>query len=73
MLYTRNHSLNGSKTNKKKKSRTEQLKNVISLRINDDEKIALERLSISTSKSISDIMKEAIDLWRSKQRKLCMY
>jgi trehalose/maltose hydrolase-like predicted phosphorylase len=72
MFYTRNHSLNGIKSNKKKKARTEQLTNIISLRINDDEKIALEKLTKSTSKSISDIMREAIGLWRSKQRKLCM-
>ena len=72
MFYTRNNVPKGSKTNKKKKARTEQLQNVISLHINDDEKKALEKLTKSTSKSITDIMREAIDLWRTKQRKLCM-
>jgi hypothetical protein len=48
------------------------LQNVISLHINDDEKRMLEKLTKSTSKSVSDIMREAIDLWRARRRKLCM-
>jgi len=51
---------------------TEPLQNVISLRINDDEKKTLEKLTKTTSKSITEIMREAIDLWRARQRKLCM-
>jgi len=72
MPYTRNHVHREAKTSRSKKNRTEQLQNVISLRINDDEKKALEKLTKSTSKSISDIMREAIDLWSSKRRKLCL-
>jgi predicted DNA-binding protein len=48
------------------------LQNVISLRISDAERKTLEKLTKTTSKSISDIMREAIDLWRAKRRKLCM-
>ncbi|RII30464.1 MAG: CopG family transcriptional regulator [Geobacter sp.] len=62
----------GTKSAKKTKTKKEQLKNVISMRINDDEKKVLEKLTKSTSKSVSDIMREAIDLWTSKRRKLCM-
>jgi flagellum-specific peptidoglycan hydrolase FlgJ len=72
MPYTRNHVSKEPKSFKKKKTRTEQLQNVISLRINDNERKTLEKLTKSTSKSISEIMREAIDLWRSKRRKLCM-
>jgi len=72
MPYIRNHVSREPKSSKKNKTRTEQLQNVISLRINDDEKRALEKMTKSTSKSISDIMREAIDLWSSKRRKLCM-
>ncbi|MBW4056474.1 MAG: CopG family transcriptional regulator [Proteobacteria bacterium] len=68
MLYNRNRV---SKESKKRKE-SEQVQNVISLRINDDEKRTLEKLTKATSKSISDIMREAIDMWKSKQRKLCM-
>ncbi len=60
------------KSSKKKRKETEQLQNVISLRINDEEKKALEKLTKSTSKSITEIMREAIDLWSAKRRKLCM-
>ena len=72
MSYTRNLFSREPKSPKKRRKETEQLPNVISLRINDDEKRALEKLTKSTSKSISDIMREAIDLWSSKQRNLCM-
>jgi hypothetical protein len=72
MPYTRNHVSKEPISSRKKKNRPEQLHNVISLRINDDEKKALEKLTKTTSKSISDIMREAIDLWSSRRRKLCM-
>ena len=72
MPYTRNNLSREAKSAKKKKQGKEQLQNVISLHINDDEKRMLEKLTKSTSKSVTEIMREAIDLWRSKQRKLCM-
>lgn len=72
MQYTRNRVSKEPKTAKKKRNRIEPLQNVISLRINDNEKKSLEKLTKSTSKSISEIMREAIDLWSSKRRKLCM-
>ena len=72
MPYTRNHVCRESKSLKKKRNRPEQLQNVISLRINDDEKKALEKLTKSTSKSISEIMREALDLWSTRRRNLCM-
>jgi hypothetical protein len=67
MPDTINHVSSGLKSLKRKRSRTEQLQNVISLRINDHEKRELENLTKATSKSISDIMREAIDLWRSSR------
>lgn len=48
------------------------LENVISLRISDQEKRQLEKLTANTTKSISDIMREAIQLWSSKRRNLCL-
>ncbi len=65
-LFTRERKI------QKKKKETDELKNVISLRINDDEKRTLEKMVKTTSKSITEIMREAIDLWRAKQRRLCM-
>ena len=72
MSYTRKLITREPKSSKKNRKETEQLQNVISLRISDDEKKTLEKLIKTTSKSISEIMREAIDLWRTKQRKLCM-
>ena len=72
MSYTRNFFTREPKSSRKKRKETERLQNVISLRINDDEKNTLEKLTKTTSKSITEIMREAMDLWRSKQRKLCM-
>jgi len=72
MPYTKNHVSKEPKSTKKKRNRIEPLQNVISLRINDNEKKSLEKLTKSTSKSISEIMREAIDLWTSKRRSLCM-
>lgn len=72
MPYFRNHVSKEPGTTRKKKKQKEQLQNIISMRINDDEKKTLEKLTKSTSKNISDIMREAIDLWSSKRRKLCM-
>jgi hypothetical protein len=72
MKYARNLFTRNPKLSKNKRKETEQLPNVISLRVSDEEKKALEKLTKSTSKSISDIMREAIDLWRSNRRKLCM-
>ncbi|MDD2733692.1 MAG: ribbon-helix-helix protein, CopG family [Desulfuromonadaceae bacterium] len=48
------------------------VENVISLRISDQEKRTLEKLTSKTSKSITDIMREALTLWSSKRRSLCM-
>ena len=72
MPYTRNQLTREPKSLKKKKSGKDQLQNVISLHINDDEKRMLEKLTKSTSKSITEIMREAIELWSSRRRKLCM-
>ncbi len=72
MPYNRNHVSREPKSFKKKQTRAEQVQNVISLRITDDEKRALEKLTKSTAKSISEIMREAIDMWSFKRRKLCM-
>jgi hypothetical protein len=72
MPYTRNNLSREQKSAKKKKNGKEQLQNVISLHINDDEKKMLEKLTKSTSKSVPEIIREAIDLWRSKRRSLCM-
>jgi hypothetical protein len=61
-----------TKTPRIKKSRKDHLQNIISLRISDKQKMMLEKLSKATSKSVSDIMREAVILWSAKRRNLCM-
>lgn len=68
MPYTRKHCTRESKQAKKKRDETISLQNVISLRISDQEKKMLEKLTKATSKSVTDIMREAMDLWKSKRR-----
>jgi hypothetical protein len=56
----------------KKQNRKKALDNVISLRISGKEKKTLEKLTKATSKSVSDIMREAMELWKLKRRRLCL-
>ena len=61
-----------SKKNVKRRSDEQALKNVISLRIGDEEMALLARISKTTSKSISEIMREAFKGWQADQRRLCL-
>jgi hypothetical protein len=40
--------------------------NVISMRISDEERETLERIMVSTKKSVSDIMREAMQIVKSR-------
>ncbi|GAB7026042.1 ribbon-helix-helix protein, CopG family [Geotalea toluenoxydans] len=48
------------------------LTNVVSLRISDQEKRVLEKITRSSSKNVSEIVREAIDFWLAKRKKLCL-
>jgi len=48
------------------------LKNVISLRISDEEMVTLEKISKKSSKSISEIMREAYKSWQANRQRLCL-
>jgi len=72
MARTKKQETKETKTSRSKKSKKEHLQNIISLRISDKQKVMLENLSRATSKSISDIMREAVNLWGAKRRKLCL-
>ena len=69
MTYSRKHL---ERESRKPRKTVSPLQNVISLRISDQEKRMLERLAKTTAKSVSDIMREAMDLWKSKRRSLCL-
>lgn len=59
--------LQAKKRSKKAKDK-KVLNNVVSLRVSDQEKQVLEAMTRSSSKNVSDIVREAIDLWLCKQR-----
>lgn len=58
---------------KRGKRRTEKsiLNNVVSLRVSDREKQVLERITATTSQSVSDVVREAIGYWLSRRQRLC--
>jgi hypothetical protein len=59
----------------KRKSRKKDqntLNNVVSLRISDKEKRTLERITQSTRMNVSDLVREAIDFWLTRRRRLCL-
>ena len=60
------------KSKKKTKSLKEKsvLKNVVSLRVSDQEKEVLENITRSSSKNVSEIIREAIDFWISRGQSL---
>lgn len=72
MARAKKQEIKETKATRGKKSKKEHLQNIISLRISDKQKMMLENLSKATSKSISDIMREAVNLWSAKRRKLCL-
>jgi Arc/MetJ-type ribon-helix-helix transcriptional regulator len=41
------------------------------LRVSDKEKRVLERITQSSSKSVSDVVREAIEYWLSRRHRLC--
>ncbi|WP_224982955.1 ribbon-helix-helix protein, CopG family [Geomonas agri] len=51
---------------KKKEIKEPVLKNVVSLRVSDQEKRLLERLTKATSLNVSDLVREAIGFWIAK-------
>ncbi|MRR56040.1 MAG: ribbon-helix-helix protein, CopG family [Deltaproteobacteria bacterium] len=59
------------KKQKKKHSDSSQ-KNLVSLRLSDDERQSLERIAKSSSKSYPEILREAIAQWIAKRRRLCL-
>ena len=48
------------------------LHNVVSLRISDQEKRELEKITKTSSKSVSEVVREAIDFWLFKRKRLCL-
>lgn len=69
------HKKQYSREPKKTRSRRRDehaLTNIVSLRISDREKRLLEKITKSTSMNVSEVVREAIDLWLARRQKFCL-
>ena len=63
----------GETKQKARRNRDERaLTNVVSLRISDQEKRVLEKITRSSTRNISEIVREALELWIAKRKRLCL-
>jgi len=56
----------------KRRNDADALNNVVSLRISDQEKRELEKITKSSSKNVSEIVREAIEFWMSRRKRFCL-
>jgi len=56
----------------KKEKRKKPLQNSITIQLSDREKKQLEKHSHSMARTLSDIMREALDSWKFKRNRLCL-
>lgn len=61
-----------SKKKIKRRKDEDVLHNIVSLRISDQEKRELEKITKTSSKSVSEVVREAIEFWLSKRKRLCL-
>ena len=63
----------GEPKRKFKRSKDEHLlNNVLSLRISDQEKRELEKITKASAKSVSEIAREALECWLSARKRYCL-
>jgi len=56
----------------KRRKDADALSNVVSLRISDQEKRELEKITKSSSKNVSEIVREAIEFWITRRKRFCL-
>lgn len=71
MLAQQNQRSEAPKRRTTKRKEKTILKNIISLRVSDREKKVLEKITESSSMSVSDVVREALEYWLSKRQRLC--
>jgi hypothetical protein len=67
-----NQKLSRAARKKAKKKDKEVLNHVVSLRISDQEKRVLERITEATRRNVSDVVREAIEFWLTKRKGFCL-
>ncbi len=66
-------NLSGEPRRKVKRRRDEHvLCNIVSLRISDQEKQFIEKVTRESSRSVSDVVREAIEFWMDSHKQLCL-
>jgi hypothetical protein len=71
MLTQQNQRSEAPKRRTAKRKEKSVLKNIISLRVSDREKKVLEKITETSSMSVSDVVREALEYWLSKRQRLC--
>lgn len=46
--------------------------NVVSLRLSDQEKLVLDRLTVTDQSNLSDLVREAISFWLARRKGVCL-
>ena len=72
MTYIKKTITSEQRKSLKKEKRKKPLQNSITIRLSDREIKQLEKHSHSTARSLSDILREALDSWKFKRNRLCM-
>ncbi|HEY5514312.1 MAG TPA: ribbon-helix-helix protein, CopG family [Geomonas sp.] len=71
MEYPQKQNRGASRKNGSKKDE-KAMNHVVSLRVSDQEKRVLERITESTRKNVSDVVREAIEFWLSNRKRFCL-
>ena len=56
----------------KRRKNEDVLSNVLSLRISDQERFELEKITQTTAKSVSEIAREALEYWLASRKRYCL-
>jgi cytochrome c553 len=72
MTYIKKTITSEQRKSLKKEKRKKPLQNSITIRLSDREIKQLEKHSHSTARSLSDILREALDSWKFKRNRLCL-
>ena len=72
MTYIKKTITSEQRKSLKKEKRKKPLQNAITIQISDRERKQLEKHAHTTARSLSDIMREALESWKFKRNRLCL-
>lgn len=72
-MHVRQKQYRGEPKKKVKRRKDEDvLSNIVSLRISDQEKRVIEKITKDSSRSVSEVMREAMELWIARRKRYCL-